>query len=350
MKTFLKRIIKKCAFLCIGILFIRVLCGFRLYSRLKKRYGERSVFLMCPHTGTGDIYEIGIYLREYLNKRKIEESVFLFRGRAEQCVGALFHIDKGAIINDKETIFLSKLLIFVGTETLTIRHLHHIPLTPQTEIAALLEGYNHLSFDDMFRFYTFEFGNEIVNKEKPDFSRSAEAIIKYFTQHGLEKNKTVILSPYASSMPTLPKHMWNELVNRLLDSGYNVVTNCVGEQLPLRNTIAISPSLAEIGPIVELAGYFIGWRSGLCDLISDCKCKKIVLYPYQAPNALWIDWPGKTYEYFRLANCNEREVIEIEFNMEQIAKLPEIIYTEIENKNVCGKITLRDENRGDIFK
>ena len=31
--------------------------------------------------------------------------------------------------------------------------------------------------------------------------------------------------------------------------------------------------------VVEYAGYFIGLRSGLCDVISNSKSKKIIIYP-----------------------------------------------------------------------
>lgn len=342
MKERLKQIAKSCGPVSIIILFIRILCGFRFYSKLKQQYGEDVQLLICPHKGTGDIYMIGIYLIEYLTRKKIANSLFLFRGKSEQKIGELFHINNSIIISERETIYLMRFLAFIGFYS-DIHHLHHIPFTPQTEITGLLEGYNSINFDDMFRYYTFELDDTPIEKVKPYFSASKEFIERFFTENRLLKNKTIIISPYASSMPPLPEQIWDRLVERLHRSGFIVATNCIGgKEPPLINTIPISPPFSAIGPILEEAGYFIGWRSGLCDLVSGCKCLKIILYPYEVPGAMWIDWPGKTYAYFGLAKYESRDdLIEIEFDEINIGKVTETIYAALQNEKKAKYIGLK---------
>ena len=46
-----------------------------------------------------------------------------------------------------------------------------------------------------------------------------------------------------------------------------------------REHFRICPDILEIQSLVELAGVFIGIRSGLCDVIREADCRKIALYP-----------------------------------------------------------------------
>ena len=38
-------------------------------------------------------------------------------------------------------------------------------------------------------------------------------------------------------------------------------------------------------PLLEYAGYFIGLRSGFCDIVSSAKCRKVVIYPAKTARA-----------------------------------------------------------------
>jgi hypothetical protein len=335
MREQLKRTVKRLGPAYIFLLFIKYLGFFRLYRKIKRDYGEDVQLLLCPHKGTGDICLIGEYLDTYLKRRSITKSLFLYRGNAEQRVGELFGINSGIIVSEAEAAALSRLMLFVGREHLDIHYFHHVPMTPQSEITALLEGYNGLDFDDMFRYYTFGLGNEPIQKKRPSFSVPQPELQEYFQSCGLKKNKSIIISPYASSVPTLPEGFWNELVDLLLDSGYTVATNCVGgKDPPLKNTIAISPPYSILGPVLEEAGCFIGWRSGLCDLISTCDCKKVFLYPHVANGSLWIDRPGKTYAYFNLAGSGDsRNIAEFEYTGENSAAYARIIFEAVAQKS-----------------
>ena len=113
----------------------------------------------------------------------------------------------------------------------------------------------------------------------------------------IPKGKSVIFSPYAKSVPALDSKVWAEAVDFYTKAGYKCYTNVVGDEAPLEETEAISPSILELRSVVEQAGTFVGIRSGLCDVLREAKAKKIALYPdynycdtkWKAIEMYWID-------------------------------------------------------------
>lgn len=101
----------------------------------------------------------------------------------------------------------------------------------------------------------------------------------YADLENIEQNHAVVLSPYAKSVPMLPKEIWAEIVADYKKKGFQMFTNVAGEEKPLEGTIPISPSISELKSVVERAGAFIGIRSGICDVLSEAECRKVALYP-----------------------------------------------------------------------
>ena len=95
----------------------------------------------------------------------------------------------------------------------------------------------------------------------------------------IQKGKAVILSPYAKSVVSLPDNVWSQIVEDYAGRGFQCFTNVAGEETPLEGTLPIRSELAEMQPLVEYAGTFIGIRSGLCDVLRYADCRKIALYP-----------------------------------------------------------------------
>ena len=89
----------------------------------------------------------------------------------------------------------------------------------------------------------------------------------------------MIFSPYAKSVVRIHQSIWNGMVERYRTRGYKCYTNVVNDEIPLPNTIPISPSVGEVQSVVERAGTFIGIRSGLCDVIREAECVKVAFYP-----------------------------------------------------------------------
>lgn len=104
----------------------------------------------------------------------------------------------------------------------------------------------------------------------------------------IPKGKAVILSPYAKSVTGIPAQVWEQVVTRCEEKGLRCYTNVAGEERPLPRTEEIRPTISEVRSVVERAGYFIGIRSGLCDVLCGAKARKIALYPdYNYSDTRW---------------------------------------------------------------
>ena len=61
--------------------------------------------------------------------------------------------------------------------------------------------------------------------------------------------------------------------------GFYPVTNVGPNEKPIEGTIGIMIPFEEMIPFSELAGWVIGIRSGLTDILSSSKCRLTILYP-----------------------------------------------------------------------
>ncbi|MTJ82316.1 MAG: hypothetical protein F8N37_15090 [Telmatospirillum sp.] len=126
----------------------------------------------------------------------------------------------------------------------------------------------------------------------PDQARRNAA--NYMREWSLPVGRTVLLAPWALSWRCpLPLSWWTEAVRTLNQRGFTVVSN-VGNSGrcdttkdgallgAIPGTLPVNVSLSDIIPFTELCGYFLGMRSGLCDLIAHAQVKKLVIYPYAA--------------------------------------------------------------------
>ena len=324
-----------------------IAAGSEYYENIKVKYGEDVSIVICPHKGTGDMYFIGRLLHSYLENNNINNYVFLFRGGAECNVGKLFGVKQFEIISTEDTISLMNMRLFVGVDNVDIIHAHHYPFTPQIEITGFLEGYRNITFNDMFYHYTFMLNNNCDISE-PIFSSNPHYINKIFKKYSLKPNKTVVIAPYATSTPTLPMAQWEELVRKLVNDGYTVVTNTIDfeTQPPIKGSTGLSFSYGDAKLFLEHAGYFVGIRSGLCDIISSLKCKKLILYSYESIGSMWISADGKVLRYFGLRNnnlCNEN-IFELEYTQDIIEKLPNTIYEYIIADNKKGNDIINSYN------
>lgn len=96
--------------------------------------------------------------------------------------------------------------------------------------------------------------------------------------------KTVLISPFSRALFLEQDRFFLDLVNHLKRKGYQVFTNLSEpEQAPLPGTLAAYYSLTEICTFVMAGGFFVGARSGLCDLLAYVECKLVAIYPYASP-------------------------------------------------------------------
>ena len=101
---------------------------------------------------------------------------------------------------------------------------------------------------------------------------------------------------------------WEALADGLKNKGFSVCTNSSGENEPaIFGTTAIFVPLNIVPQFISKSGYFIGVRSGLCDVISAATAKKIILY-----DAEERFFNSSSFEYFSLKRMGlSNDVVEI---------------------------------------
>ena len=288
-------------------------CGRRIYRRLVKRYGDLPVFL-CPYTGTGDIYLIGVFWRQYLESVGIEDHIFLVISGACKKVAELFDIKNLELLRTQEEgEYLIKYYMLCPDE-IPLKLLNDSWGQIRGNLLQWFRGYKGLYFTELFRRFVFDLPDDTL-PEPPVLKDVGDRLDILFRDQRLAVGKTVILSPYANTLADLPDDFWEALAGALKEKGYTVCTNSSGEREPaVKGTIPVFFPLDIAPQFVSRAGYFIGVRSGLCDVISAARARKIILYDKE--NRFFN---SSAYGYFSLVHmglCDD--AVEIEFESGRI--------------------------------
>jgi hypothetical protein len=130
----------------------------------------------------------------------------------------------------------------------------------------------HIGFKDLYKFGVFGLDATAVSTV-PNFNK------EFQNNDIILPGKTVILSPYAKSVGQIPSDFWIDLAQKKAADGFTVLTNTVGDELPVPGTKPLFIPITEMVSAAEIAGHFIGVRSGLCDIISTAKCEKTIIFP-----------------------------------------------------------------------
>lgn len=293
----IKQIVKRIPLLAIPILIIaKIIPGFLLYRKFVKKYGSDVEILRTAWHGTGDYYICGMYLPEYIEQNRISNYIFLVSMTgSEKKVTELFDGYRDHVVEVRSVEALSRFSEFMQQKK---------PLCKSFEcsdhlsfIGEQLKGYRGLSLMDFYIWYGFGFQTTPAT-HIPQFSKDPQWIDHIMSENMLREGKTVLLSPFSTCSQEFlpPDSFWEDIALYLQQCGYSVVTNCFGEEQAVRGTRALSIPYTELVPFLDRAGGFIGIRSGLCDILSQSTCKKIVIHPEKSNF-----WPaGKAEEFVGL--------------------------------------------------
>ena len=113
----------------------------------------------------------------------------------------------------------------------------------------------------------------------------AEEIAALNEKYILDKNKTVVLAPYAVTYKNLTQKtsesFWKDIAARLKAKGYIVYTNVNGlEEKPVEGTEPITTTFSELYYISDKVKCFIGIRSGIFDFLAMTDAKIFNLIPF----------------------------------------------------------------------
>ena len=282
--------------------------GKRIHERLIKKYGDIPIYL-CPYTGTGDIYLIGTFWKQYREKHPEEDYVFVVISKACEKAALLFEIKNIEVLEKKmESCYLIQYFMLCPKKV-NLKLLNDSWAQIHTNPLEWFRGYKGLEFMPIFRKFVFDLPEE-AKPEHPVLKDVREELKETFKELGLKEGNTVILSPYSNTLADLPEHFWKQLAGRLKEMGYEVCTNSSGATEPaVKGTIPVFFPLNTAPQWVEMAGYFIGVRSGFCDVISGARAKKVILY-----GGCDRFFNASSYEYFNLKDMGLCEdAVEMEF-------------------------------------
>lgn len=283
--------------------------GKRVYDRLINRYGNVPIFV-CPYTGTGDIYLIGTFWQQYIEKNHIQDYVFMVISKACEKTAKLFEIKNIEVFENKiESTYLIKYYMLCP-EKVDLKILNDSWAKVHTNPLEWFRGYKGLEFMELFRRFVFELP-DTAKPEHPVFKDEDRKLEELFEKYHLQPGNTVVLSPYSNTLADLPNEFWNNLAKELKQAGYTVCTNSSGETEPaVEGTVSVFCPLNIAPQWINKAGYFVGVRSGFCDIISGTTAKKVILY---GSGDRFFN--ASAFEYFNLKDMGLCEdAVEIQFD------------------------------------
>lgn len=298
--------------------------GRGIYRKIVKKYGNVPVFI-CPYTGTGDVYLIGTFWKQYIRRNHIHEYAFLVLNGACKKVALLFDISNIEVIGSEAACTCLMSYYRLCPEEVNMKILNDSWWEIHTNPLQWFRGYKGLGFTELFRRFVFELPDEA--RPEPPMLKDREAELeRLFKENRLEEGKTVVLSPYSNTLSDLPDEFWEAVARRCKEEGHIVCTNSGGgEEPPVAGTIPVFFPLDIAPQFVSRAGHFIGIRSGFCDVVSAAKAKKVILYDEK--NRFF---QCSAFEYFslkRMGLCND--AVEMQFHNENCMEYVEEIVEAI---------------------
>ena len=133
---------------------------------------------------------------------------------------------------------------------------------------------------------------------------SEEEIAKLSTDFIIDKDRTILLSPYNNSNPNLKDELWEEIAKRLTEKGFIVYTNVApkGEE-PIAGTRPFQASFTALFFLAEKMRAVVGYRSGLFDYLAFTKANLLCIgkFPSWSYN-LKLLFPNSNSQMFYYAS------------------------------------------------
>ena len=240
--------------------------SWRLLSRRIKGHGDSWIFLCNAHIG--DTFALCSLLPKFVEQHGSAKVTLVVRAEQEKLVRLFPHIS-GLVVrrnlpSTRINIKMSALKFQKGS--MLPGHIYFAP-------AAEISDYSYL---DVFRL-PLRLTRENKPSPLPNFQVKDETHLP--TEFSSKKGNTVLLSPYAKSVPLFSTDFWALLVKELQSMGYEVATNVSKDEQPLENTLPLRFDLDQDGlSLAKGLRFFIGIRSGLCDVLHGIACNMVVLY------------------------------------------------------------------------
>lgn len=254
----------------------RIEYGLKVIETIEKRH-PNCFRIFCPLVALGDVYYCMSYLPYFMKEREITDCVICVASKGCGKVVSLFGKYQIEILEQYDLDAAIQASLYKQDTRAFISHQDR-PYVIDLHKALYIK---QITLEQIYccGIFGLPIGTSAV--EPTNFS-------EYPRLDRIKPGKTIILSPYAKSVTELNMSVWEQIVKKYKQDGYECYTNVVGDESPIKGTLPISPEITEVKSVVERAGIFIGIRSGLCDILKSAKAKKIALYPnYNYSDTRW---------------------------------------------------------------
>lgn len=251
--------------------------SYRTYKHLIQKYRVKKILVFSGQSG--DLFNALVYLKEYVRAVGMENQ-FLLTVVGEPCykVAKMFDIscvEKVNLLETKKLIYLYELC----GKKINILPVHSSEAHVKNTVYTKLIRRKNITLGKMYKYQSFLL-NTLTKPQLPEYIRNSSYVKEMFEKEKYPVNRTVLVSPYANSyMDDGILKEWENFCTWLKKNGYKVLTNCGNEsEQPIAGTEGVFIPLEYIVDFIEHAGWFVGIRSGLCDIICGAQCKKIIFY------------------------------------------------------------------------
>lgn len=280
--------------------------GEKMYNNLRQRFGERSIFL-SPFYASGDIYLASLYIPYYVEKKEIKSFIVVVSSRAASKIAKLCGYDV-CVISKEDAFCLLDYARLMGYANLDV---HFINVASEEQ--RVINLFSRVDINSMHQRLAFE---DDVKRSIPKISQINSDVI--FEENSLRKGRTVIISPYSNTEGNIPEDMCERLIRILRDNDFDICTNVAPEERALHGTKGLFIPYSQIIDFVNKAGFFIGVRSGLCDIISSTTSKMIIFYK------------ERDRVVYDLKEMGLKEIDILQYNFEEVEDNSEEIFKQIE--------------------
>lgn len=289
-----------------------------IYKSVFQGLEDDATLFVSPAKSIGDIYLILMYTRAYIKKRNIRNYRYIINGGAAEAVCRACGVTDYIKLSVSEIFLLCKFVRFMDIPDSKVTVCNEI--WAYTNLGKNAIGYGkYNNFSLCYKKSTFAMKDDDMQFECP-FSKYEGDIHEVFAANNFKEGKTVLLAPYTNYLRPLPNEIWTIIANRLKEKGFSVCTNCASEsEKPVEGTVPINLGFGEICAFIEAAGYFIGARSGLCDVISSSNADIHIIYQ-QRMESRFIS-SADYYSLKRMELVNKNNVREYIWDMNEQAEV-----------------------------
>ena len=235
------------------------------YDNIRDRFPEGKLFI--HPFASGDMYVSCLYLKDYVDDKGIEDYKVLVSNKGAQRVGKLFGIDSHMVAKEKliQAVYFQRIF---GEEMANIKNTHMCVGSQRGAIFIPIIDYNTHEQKWVYQ--------AAKRKDSPELLQKNSNYV--FDKYNLVPERTIIISPFSQSVCPVEEDYYSDIINNLLDRGYQVCTNISNEEDRLPGTIGVYLPYDIVIDFVNKSVGFIGMRSGLCDVISSTISKMIVFH------------------------------------------------------------------------